>query len=195
MTAPASRPLWLTAPHARRVLDIFQPPAAQNAGAHLGVVLFMHGGDPDRLFLIGHSAGGTPMTSYVFDPKLGYLGQYAAGAVLVSGRLRADVSPENPNDKGVRAYFSTDAALYDQRSPVSHAACSNIPIFIVTAEYENPLLDVYGIEMAYQLSLARRKAPRYRQMRGHTHMSVVAHFNSSEDAQGHEILDFLENNF
>ncbi len=243
--------------HARHVLDIFQPPATQNAGAHLGVVVFMHGGafvrgdkqaspeiydnlmfwfakqgylginieyrlapesaypggaddvalamawlhanaaahggDPAKLFLIGHSAGGTHVASYVFDPKLGYSGRYTAGAVLVSGRLRADMSPENPNAEGVRAYFGNDTTLFDQRSPVSHAACSNMPVFIVTAEFENPLLDVYGIEMAYQLSLTRRKAPRYRQMRGHNHMSVVAHFNSGEDALGREILDFFEN--
>ena len=152
-----------------------------------------HGGNPTKLFLIGHSAGGTHVASYVFDPALGYFGKHTAGAVLMSARLRADVSPENPNAEGVRAYFGNDAALYDQRSPVSHTTCSKLPVFIVTAQFENPLLDVYGLEMAYQLSLARRRAPRYRQLRGHNHMSVVAHFNSGEDALGHEILDFFEN--
>jgi acetyl esterase/lipase len=151
-----------------------------------------HGGDPAKLFLIGHSAGGTHVASYVFDPALGYFGQHTAGAVLISARLRADVSPENPNAEGVRAYFGDDPARYEQRSPVSHAASSRLPVFIVTAEFENPLLDVYGLEMAHQLSLARRQAPRYRQMRGHNHMSVVAHFNSGEDALGREIVDFFE---
>lgn len=240
-------------PHARQVLDIFQPPSARNAG----VVMFMHGGafvrgdkqaspeiydnllywfakqgyvgvnieyrlapessypggaddvalamawlhvnasahggDPARLFIIGHSAGGTHLASYVFDPNLGYHGKYTAGAVLISARMRADVSPENPNAEGVRAYFGNDEALYNQRSPVSHAACSNMPVFIVTAEFENPRLDIYGLELAYQLSLARRQAPRYRQMRGHNHMSVVAHFNSGEEVLGREILDFFDN--
>lgn len=240
-------------PHARQVLDIFQPPSVQNAGVvvfvhggafvrgdkqaspemydnllywfakqgYLGinieyrlatesaypggaddVALAMawlhmnaaaHGGDPAKMFLIGHSAGGTHVASYVFDPALGYFGQHTAGAVLISARLRADVSPENPNAEGVRAYFGDDPARYEQRSPVSHAASGRLPVFIVTTEFENPLLDVYGLEMAYQLSLARRQAPRYRQMRGHNHMSVVAHFNSGEDALGREIVDFFEN--
>jgi acetyl esterase/lipase len=151
-----------------------------------------HGGNPGRIFLIGHSAGGTHVASYVFDPALAHHGNYASGAVLISARLRADVSPENPNADAVRAYFGNDAALYDQRSPVSHAASSRLPVFIVTAEFENPLLDVYGLEMAHQLSLARRQAPRYRQMRGHNHMSVVAHFNTGEETLGREILDFFE---
>ena len=30
-----------------------------------------HGGDPAKMFLIGHSAGGTHVASYVFDPSLG----------------------------------------------------------------------------------------------------------------------------
>ena len=151
-----------------------------------------HGGNPAKMFLIGHSAGGTHVASYVFDPNLGYLGKYTAGAVLISARLRADVSAENPNADAVRAYFGNDAALYNQRSPVSHAACSKLPVFIVTAEFENPLLDVYGLEMAYQLSLARRQAPRHLRMARHNHMSVVAHVNSGEDLLGREILDFFE---
>ena len=150
-----------------------------------------HGGNPAKLFLIGHSAGGTHVASYVFDPALAYFGKHAAGAVLISARLRADVSPENPNAEGVRAYFGNDTTLYDQRSPVSHAACSDLPVFIVTAEFENPLLDMYGLELAYQLSLASRQVLRYRQMRGHNHMSVVAHFNGGEDALGREIIDFF----
>ena len=152
----------------------------------------VHGGDPQKMFLIGHSAGGTHVASYVFDPNLGYLGKHTAGAVLISARLRADVSPENPNADAVRAYFGHDVALYDQRSPVSHAACNRIPVFIVTAEFENPLLDVYGLEMAYQLSLARRQAPRQLRMARHNHMSVVAHINSGEDLLGREMLDFFE---
>ena len=162
------------------------------AMAWLHVNAASHGGNPAKLFLIGHSAGGTHVASYVFDPALAYFGKHTVGAVLISARLRADVSHENPNAEGVRAYFGNDAALYDQRSPVSHAACSKLPVFIITAEFENPLLDVYGMEMAYQLSLARRRAPRYLRLMRHNHMSIVAHFNSGEEVLGREILDFFD---
>ena len=242
-------------PHARQVLDIFQPifaTAAQNAG----VVVFVHGGafvrgdkqasteiydnllywfakqgyvginmeyrlapqssfpsgaddialamawlnqhvtayggNPQRIFLIGHSAGGTHAASYVFDPSLGYLGKYATGVVLISARLRADVSPENPNAEGVRAYFGQDLALYEKRSPTHYAASNDMATFIVTAEFENPLLDVYALEFAYKLSLARRRSPRHLRLMRHNHMSIVAHFNSGEEILGHEILDFFD---
>ncbi len=150
-----------------------------------------HGGDPERMLLIGHSAGGTHVATHVFDPVLRERGCHVQAVVLVSARLRADQLPENPNAAGVRAYFGDDVSRYGQRSPVSFAGCSELPTFIVTAEFENPLLDLYGLEFAHRLALARRRAPRCLQLRGHNHMSVMAHFNSGEDRLGMEILDFF----
>lgn len=151
-----------------------------------------YGGDPARLLLIGHSAGGTHAASYAFDPALGYLGRHAAALALLSARLRADALPENPNAAGVRAYFGEDRLRYEERSPVRHAAANaRLPVFIAIAEFENPLLDVYGLEFAHALAAARGRAPRLLQLRGHNHMSMVAHFNSSEDGLGRELLDFF----
>jgi len=150
-----------------------------------------YGGDPARMLLIGHSAGGTHVASYAFDADLRQGECHAQGIVLVSARLDADQSPENPNAPGVRAYFGDDVSLYATRSPMRLAGRSDIPAFIVIAEFENPLLDVYGLEFAHRLAEARRRAPRLLQMRGHNHMSVMAHFNSGEDALGREIMDFF----
>ena len=55
-----------------------------------------HGGDPDSIFAIGHSAGGTHVGTYAYDPAAGYLGRGLKGIVLLSSRSRIDVSPENP---------------------------------------------------------------------------------------------------
>ncbi len=150
-----------------------------------------HGGDPTRICLIGHSAGGTHAASYAFDPALGYLGSHLACLVLISARMRADVLPENPNAAGVQAYFGTDTGQYERCSPVSYAAASSLPTFIVNAEYENPLLDLYGLETAYRMSAARRCAPRYLAMPLHNHVSIMAHFNSGETELGEAILDFF----
>jgi acetyl esterase len=149
-------------------------------------------GDPARIFLVGHSAGGTHVASYAYDPQPGYFGRYAAGLVLISARLRADQSPENPNSPGVAAYFGDDVSRYEARSPVTHAAGSDLPVFIVNAEFENPLLDLYGLELAHRIAIAQRRAPRYLQMAGHNHMSIMAHFNSGEEMLGREILAFFD---
>jgi acetyl esterase/lipase len=143
------------------------------------------------VFLVGHSAGGTHVAGYAWDPACARLGRHLAGIVLVSARLRADAGAANPNAAGVRAYFGDDDALYEQRSPVTHCESSALPVFLAVAEFENPLLDVYGLEAAWRIARARGRAPRFVTMAGHNHMSIMAHFNTAEDALGREILAFM----
>ena len=150
------------------------------------------GGDPQTIFVIGHSAGGTHVATFAYDPAAGHMAHDVAGIVLISARLRADVLPENPNAAGVRAYFGPDEGAYEARSPINHAAQSQLPVFIVNAEFENPLLDLYGLELAHRIALVRRHAPRYMRLPRHNHISIVAHFNTAEETLGREILAFFE---
>ncbi len=151
--------------------------------------------DTSRIFLIGHSAGGTHAASCLFDPAL--TGPAArqrctvAGLVLISARLFADVDPRNPDARPVRAYFGDDEARYVERSPLTHGAHNSLPTMIAIAEYENRFLDDYGAAFFQTLLRARGVAPRFVQMRGHNHTSIVAHFNSGEDWLGQEILAFM----
>jgi acetyl esterase len=159
--------------------------AARNVGAF--------GGDPQRLFLIGHSAGATHVGTYILDPLLAERRRPEVRAiVLLSGRLRADALPDNPNAAGVRAYFGDDPSRYDERSPVTYAEGCDLPVFIAIAEYENPYLDVYGAEFFYRVAAARRQAPRFVRLPKHNHTSMVAHFNTGEELLGREILDFIK---
>ena len=150
------------------------------------------GGDPGRIFLIGHSAGATHVATYACDPNAGAKPPAGVRAlVLLSGRLRADARPDNPNAAGVRAYFGDDASRYDERSPVTWAGRCALPVMIAIAEFDNPLLDVYGAEFFWKLAAARGRAPRFLRLRDHNHISMVAHFNTGEDLLGREILDFM----
>jgi acetyl esterase len=153
-----------------------------------------YGRAPERIFLIGHSAGGTHVATYVFDSEFDKrLSGNIAGIALLSARLKADVLPGNPNAGGVKAYFGPDAALYEQRSPVTHAhRRAEVPLFIAIAEYENPYLDQYGAEFFERACPARSAKPRFVQMKKHNHTSIVAHFNSGEDYLGREIVEFFD---
>lgn len=152
-----------------------------------------HGGNPARIFLMGHSAGATHVATYALDPRAPLApASELAGLILVSGRLRADVRPDNPNAEAVRAYFGgDDPALLDAASPVTHAARCAVPLFIAIAEYENPRLDIYAAELLHKVALARGHAPRFLRLTGHNHTSIVAHFNTAEETLGREILDFM----
>jgi len=150
------------------------------------------GGDPQRIHVIGHSAGATHVATYACDPAARPPGGHGlAGVVLLSGRLRADARPENPNAAGVRAYFGDDEARYDALSPVSHAANLDVPLLMAAAQYENPLLDVYCAEFLHRVAAARGRSPRFLQLWRHNHFSMAAHFNTAEDDLGREILEFI----
>lgn len=151
-----------------------------------------YGGNPARIFLIGHSAGATHVGTYLLDPVMQRRPcDGVIGAISMSGRLRADVRPGNPNAAGVRAYFGADTSLYETRSPVAHVDRAAIPFLVAFAEFENPLLDAYSLEFARGMHDAQGRMPEVIQMKGHNHTSMTAHFNCGEDILGQRILAFM----
>jgi acetyl esterase/lipase len=72
------------------------------------------GADPNRVFLMGHSAGATHVASYVSHPEFhGPKGSGLAGAILSSGGY--DFTKDEQSE-GRIAYFGSDPALLAQRS-------------------------------------------------------------------------------
>lgn len=154
---------------------------------HIGA----HGGDPCRIVAIGHSAGGTHVAHYALDPALPYRGSGLRAAAILSGRLRADTLPVNPNAAGVRAYFGNDETQYERLSPIGMVSPEAIPLFVAIAEYENPLLDVYGAEFFYRLRACGHRANRFLTLARHNHMSVMAHFGTGEEFLGRQLCEFF----
>jgi acetyl esterase/lipase len=151
-----------------------------------------HRGDPDRIFLIAHSAGAAHAGAYAYDRRLQPAsGPGIAGLVVLSGRVRAETLAENPNARKVEAYYGTDPAVLDDRSAVTHVSAESVPTMIAVAEHENPLIDVHCAELFHRLAECKRRAPRMIWLAGHNHASMAAHFNTADDRLGREILDFI----
>lgn len=149
--------------------------------------------DPNRIFLMGHSAGGAHVGSYAYDKSLQpSSGHGLAGVLIISGRVRADARDDNPNAKRVMAYYGPDISAYDDLSPVSHVDEHSPPTFVACAEFENPLIDVYCFELAYRLAAAKGHAPPFMWLKGHNHTSIIAHFNTAVDELGRACLRFIQ---
>jgi acetyl esterase len=151
------------------------------------------GVDPQRIFLMGHSAGGAHVASYAYDRNLQpEAGSGLAGLIVVSGRVRVENRPDNPNAKRVEAYYGTaDAAELDRLSPVSHVGLDSIPTFVAWGEFENPLIDVHCAELVHRLAQAKGRCPPTAWLRGHNHTSTIAHINTAENLLGSALLDFI----
>ena len=152
-----------------------------------------YGGDPGRIYLIGHSAGATHVASYAYIRSLQPVdGPGIAGMVLMSGRYRVDPKADDPRLQGVQAYFGTDTGQYPSRSPLNHIkAARPIPTFIVIAEYENPGLDIQGALLYAGLCERDGSCPRFTRLEHHNHSSEVYQFNTPDQALGLEILEFI----
>ena len=153
------------------------------------------GVDASRIFLMGHSAGAAHAGSYAYDKRLQpSSGPGIAGFIVVSGRVRAETLPENPNAHKVAAYYeTTDAAKLDDVSPVSHVRADSVPTFVAWAEYENPLIDLHCTELVHRLAAAKRRSPPVFWLHGHNHTSAIGHFNTAEDDLGRALLEFVAN--
>jgi acetyl esterase/lipase len=151
------------------------------------------GGDPNKIVLMGHSAGATHVASYMFNKALHPPGgPGVAGAVLMSGRYRIHYDPNDPNGRAMRAYFGEDASLYPDRSAITHIRdAMRIPVFTVIAEYELSGLDIVGAELLSGLCARDAACPRFTRLQKHNHGSEVFAFNTPDEQLGREILEFM----
>jgi acetyl esterase len=152
------------------------------------------GGDPNRIVLMGHSAGATHVANYMFNKGLQPAGgPGVAGTVLISGRYRLSYDPADPNGKAMQAYFGEDALAYGDRSAITHIKdAARIPLFTVIAEYELAGLDIMGAELLAGLCARDASCPRFTRLQKHNHGSEVFSFNTPDEQLGREILEFME---
>lgn len=153
-----------------------------------------YGGDPSRIFLMGHSAGASHVGAYVFDRRLQpQTGHGVAGAILVSGRYSLQYDPDNPGFAGgVSQYFGSDPAQYPSRSIISHVATSRIPVMLAISQFDQQNLVATTGELF--VALCNRdggRCPRLVQLKYHNHLSEVRHFNTADDYFGKEILEWI----
>lgn len=152
-----------------------------------------YGGDPDRIYLMGHSAGATHVATYVFDRRVQpRAGHGVTSAILVSGRYRVSAEPDDASFNSVRAYFGADPINYESRSVVTRVPNSRIPVMLVTTEFDQQNLVATTGEMFKALcDRDGGQCPRLVQLKYHNHLSEIVHINTPDDFLGKEILEFI----
>jgi len=168
------------------------PAAAQDLGAAVQWVsesIAAHGGNPARVFLMGHSAGAAHVAGYVAHRQLhGPQGAGLAGAILVSGLY--DLTSMQPGAPE-KAYFGEDASKYAERSPLAGLVAAPIPLLVAHAELDPPVFQQQAGQLNDTLCKVGR-CPRRVPLAKHSHMSEMYAINTADTALSGEILAFVQ---
>jgi len=159
-----------------------------------GMVAWLHenvaryGGDPSQVFLFGQSAGAVHAATYLFVPDLHRLpGSGVAGAALFSGVYDVEGMPGDT----AKVYYGDDPGQYAARSPINGVEKSDVPLFIVIAEYDPPMMELQGVDLLQRVARRDGHCPRFTRLKGHNHLSEALHLNTGEESVGPELLDFV----
>lgn len=176
------------------------PAGAQDVGAAIAWLkenIADYGGDPERIFVIGQSAGAAHVSTHIFMENIhGLAGPGVAGAILLSGLyapLDPDYVDENPPEN-VYAYLGEDSADWEVKSPLYHIKPGHPPVFVVVSEYDPYWLAWPSTALVASLTKCDRHVPRFKFLAGHNHVSPPMMIDTDYDSLGPDILNFIADN-
>ncbi len=147
-----------------------------------------YGGDPEKIFLFGQSAGAAHAATCLFDPLVRDPASQPVGAILASGIYAMSAERKAPNTLG---YYGGDESRYAAMSSINHIANSKIPLFLSLAEYDPISLATPTLDLATAVARRDGKNPRLFWQQHHNHVSTVLSFNTGDEVFGRAALDFM----
>lgn len=147
------------------------------------------GGDPDKIFLIGQSAGAVHVAGYIArEHSSGASGWRPAGAVLVSGLYDTQTMERNPL---FDSYFSGIPAVETERPFLAELARTSVPLMSVIAELD-PVDFIRQFNKLNEAYLQHHQClPRIVQLMGHNHLSTVMHLNTVDQSLAIPLMEFI----
>lgn len=178
------------------------PAGAEDISA---VVSWLHahaaefGGDPQRIVLMGESAGAAHVAAATlikrFHPPQGLK---IAGAVLVSGvynvrleglaRRQFGIATPDPRNE---AYFGPDREAWAAMSTVDLVDAAPFPLLITYAELDPMQMQVQAGELFARLVARHGFSPELHVVRGHNHLTQVYSINTGDESLTAPVLRFL----
>lgn len=148
-----------------------------------------YGGDPQRIILVGQSAGASHVAAYVAHPRFHPAGSAGlAGAVLVSGVFDLSVQPPN---KYKEAYFNDDGAAIAAAASIEGLVSSSVPLLFTVSEFDPRDFQDQALLVAQAWHAKRRSYPPMAYLAGHNHLSPAQSIGSSEDCLAGYIAAFV----
>ncbi len=164
--------------------EIQWPQGANDVGAAVQWVkdnISEYGGDPERIYVIGKSAGGGHAATYALRPEvLSEDYARAAGIILVSGSL----------DSKTADYHGTDEGS-DSKAVLGNVSTVDMDVMLTTAEFDPYDMVANSLALANELASEHDYLVRVRQLPGHNHYTPNMSIGTSDRLLSDEILDFV----
>ncbi len=140
-----------------------------------------HGGDPDRIILVGTSAGSVHVaTALQLSPDLP-----VRGAVLLSGLYGF-----TPLDERDTLYYGAPQ-LYPERMPRDAMVATALPLLLACAEFDPPRFQRETVGLLTARLERHGVMPRAYIASGHNHFSLAYHLGGKDTRLADEILSFV----
>jgi triacylglycerol lipase len=169
------------------------PAGAQDIGLAVRWVrdnIAARGGNPGKVFLMGHSAGAAHVASYVADPRFQQVpGSGLAGALMLSGifSLSSDLSNA---ESAVKMYYGDDPATFAERSAQNGLVKTQVPLWVGYAELDPPAFEPQSVGLRDALCKAGR-CPGFIKFPSHSHMSEIYSVNTDDKQVSDAMLAFV----
>jgi acetyl esterase len=143
------------------------------------------GGDTSRIFIMGHSAGGAHVASYIFQEEFQLKeGDGLSGAIFMSGGYDSEKVPRP-------AYYGEDKSKYPSMAAIKYVDGRKIPVFIVFAELDPDFLHVQAFDLFQALCQRDKACPTIKQLIGHNHLTEIYHIGTADESIAPDILEFV----
>jgi acetyl esterase len=187
----ASNNVLTVIPSYRLAPEYKWPSGAQDVASVVGWVRHNaaeFGGDPGRIFLMGHSAGAAHVATYLYFNEFHIdFEKGATGAILISG---AHYDAKDINCP-CTAYYGEDESLYPGMSVMNNIKNSDVTVFIMYAEFDPPEFDYQSIQLFNTIYYHHENSPFIKRIFNHNHISEIMQFNTGDDSIGPDILSFI----
>jgi len=141
------------------------------------------GGDPERIFVMGQSAGAVHVADYVarLSPSI-------AGALLISGIY--DLATAEPN-QFQQAYYGDDPFAWPPASTIAGLITTSTPILMSVSEFDPIDFQRQAASFAERYAVTNKAFPRLHWLAGHNHLSPVLEIGTPDSDLEHHIMNFI----
>jgi acetyl esterase/lipase len=146
------------------------------------------GGDPDRLVLIGQSAGAVHVAGCVVGQHRRSAAPPLAGAIMLSGVYDLTVLRHSPFEE---AYFGSDRGRFAEASTLEPLTRTEVPCLFTVSELDPPSFQQQAARLVEAWWAARGAWPRMLYQQGHNHISPILQLGTTWDTLGGDLMAFI----